>query len=778
MGFPRDNGVDTHYPAVPDSLSHDSFEMQSIKQDAQAQAPPPKYDSAGDVTPYLGLGARLSQVWLNRWTMLLLVVLWRVLMLLSNLKDDIGNAETEALAACTKVEDVGSAMASMPHYLSVGVNSLAADGISKTVQGMVELLLMILTGVEQLVLFVINMYIGTYVCLSTALIHGALEVGIGAADEVTRAMNEAIGTITGTVADEVTSVQSTINSVFSEIASSASVFGSALTAPTINITGSLDELKNITVDDTAFVQTLELLNTTIPTYAEAEQLASAAISIPFDAVKTVLNNTYGNYRFSTSAFPVAQKQALTFCSDSSGVSDFFTALYAVAAQAKTVFVAVLVVAAVLACVPMAWLEQRRFRNQQRRARVLTAQGFDPMDVVYIASRPYTAGMGIWLANTRWATGGSVKRQLLVRWVVAYATSMPALFVLSLATAGFLSCLCQAVLLRAVQEEAPALAAEVGDFADGVVRTLENVSATWAGDANAVLLGFQDRVNGDVLGYVVNATAAVNDTLNVFTAEIDSALAAVFNGTVLYGTVQQVVRCLIGIKIDTVEQGLTWVNEHAHVTLPQFPADTFSVGANESISGDSSLTSFLASTSSVTTDEVSAAAAKVVAFLHGGLVQEALLSTALLLVYAIVVLAGVAQAAMALATRNRSRGEGGQRWFAEGASGPRLPSGGLSRGLSRGLPKRLSRDDDAVVFPRFDVAESAVVVDDDDTTTRDEKLRLKLGMVLPVRVANSRHVETRSGHWRSSSYGDVEEASDLGLGDVKHATCTTYNTQRR
>ncbi|EFX06290.1 pheromone-regulated multispanning membrane protein [Grosmannia clavigera kw1407] len=763
MGFQRENDMDSHYPEVPDTLSIDSYEMQNIN--LAAQAPPPKYDSAGNVTPYLGLRARLSQVWLNRWTVLLLIMLVRLLMLLGNLRNDIDNAKAEALSACTKVEDAGSAMASMPHYMSAGVNSLAADSISKAVQGGVELLMMVLTGVQQLILFVINMYIGTYVCLSTALIHGALDVGIGAADEVTSAMNKAISAVTGTLADDVTSVQSTINSVFSEIASSASVFGSSLTAPTINFTTQLDELKNIQVSDTAFVKTLETLNTSIPTYDQAEQLASSALSIPFDAVKTLLNNTYGNYTFEGSAFPVAKKQALTFCSDNDVVADFFAALYEVAKQAQTAFVAVIVVLAVLACVPMAWQELRRFRQQQRRPRLLTEQGFDPMDVVYIASRPFTAGVGIWLANRRWLSG-SPKRQLLVRWTTAYATTMPALFVLSLAVVGFVSCLCQALLLRAVQRETPALAAEVGDFAGSVVQTLQNVSTAWADDGNAVLLEFQNHINDDLLGYVTNATTAINDTLNVFTDEINSAITAAFNGTVLYTTVQQVVYCLIGIKINTVEEGLTWVHDHARVTMPQFPTDVFSVGANESLTTDGGQTTFLATGSSVTSDEITAAVAKVVAFLHSGLVQEALLSTALLLVYVIVVLIGVVRATAALAMRDRSRAEGGQRWFAEGVSGPQQPSGRMSGRMPRGMSRARGPSRGSIVFPRFDTAESAATDDQMAASVRDEKLRLKLGPVLPVRVATSRQVETKTGQWRSSSYGDVEDVEDVD--DVEYS----------
>ncbi|CRK07056.1 hypothetical protein BN1723_020925, partial [Verticillium longisporum] len=67
------------------------------------------------------------------------------------------------------------------------------------------------------------------------------------------------------------------------------------------------------------------------------------------------------------------------------------------------------------------------------------------------------------------------RQILARWAFAYTTSLPALFVLSLALAGFFACLCQFVLLKAIERTVPELANQVGEFAEDVVGSLAAVS---------------------------------------------------------------------------------------------------------------------------------------------------------------------------------------------------------------------------------------------------------------------------------------------------------------
>jgi hypothetical protein len=276
-----------------------------------------------------------------------------------------------------------------------------------------------------------------------------------------------------------------------------------------------------------------------------------------------------------------------------------------------------------------------------------------MDVVYIASRPMTATWGI-----KFASRFKGKRQILARWSFAYATSLPAIFVLSLAIAGFFSCLCQVIMLKAVEKKIPELAEKVGNFAEDVVSTLEDVSQKWAVDANGVIIDFNNHINDDVLGFVTTGTDAVNNTLKPFPEEMRKGLDSLFGDTVLKKPIEDVVRCLVGLKIEAVQKGLTWVHDQAHVTFPLFENDTFSLGAAKSIDEDSDLTTFLASPSTVTTDEVTGAVTHVTNAIHNNIIQEALISTALLLVYILVVLIGVVRALMGMMTPDKNRGDGG------------------------------------------------------------------------------------------------------------------------
>lgn len=613
------------------------------------------YSTAPYLTPYLGLQARLSQLWINRWTVLLFLVLARVLLGISGLHSDINSAQREALSACTGVESMGSAMASMPHYMSKGVNEMAAKGVEKAVNGLMETLLLSVTGSEELLVFVVNLMTSTYVCLITLVISGSLHAAVELVDDVSKFLNQTLGGIGDDIGRTAQSFEHDLNKFTSALNGVPAIFGSKAAIPSLNIDDDLSRLHNLVLP-ASLTKELHALNSSIPDFAQVNNFTNHALQLPFEEIKKLINSTFVAYKFDRSVFPVPQKERLTFCTDNRAIGDFFGGLHDLADMAQKIFTAVLIILAVLAVVPMALREVRRWRTMQSRAKLLEQHSFDPMDVVTIASRPYTSTAGIWVASKF----KSSRRQILVRWFFAYVTSTPALFVLSLAIAGLFSCLCQIVLLRSLQKEVPALAHEVGQFGGLVVQKLNNASEQWAVGANRAIISVNDEINHEVLGWVNTSTTAVNDTLNVFVDEMRLALNVTFGGTPLYGPVQGVLDCLIGLKIAGIQKGLTWVSQHAHVNFPLFDKETFSLGAAASIVDDSNHASdsFLTNPTSKATDQVTGALVALTDKLAGAIRQEALISTCVLLVWVLIVLIGLGRTVFLWFGRDKIRGEGG------------------------------------------------------------------------------------------------------------------------
>ena len=643
------------FPAVPPSLSAGDHGMRDYYAAQDTQRPAPH--SAPEITPYLGLRARLSQIWINRWTVLLFLILVRVLIAIVGLHHDLDSAKTQALSACNGVESIGSAMASMPHYMSKGVNELTAAGVDKAVSGLMSMLFMTITGVEELVVFYINMLTSTYLCLITLVIGGSLHVALQVAEDVTNFLNKTLGDIGKDIHSGIDSFQKDLNKFTGALNSIPEAFGGHGAIPKLNIDGSLDALDHVQLPGD-IDQGLQKLNSSIPSFAEVQNFTDNAIRLPFEEVKKLINESLPHFQFNRSLFPVPQKEQLTFCSDNNGITDIFNNLASIANVARRVFIGILVVLAILACIPMAYREIRRYRTMQKRAKLVGDKSYDPMDVIYIASRPYSAAAGIKAATPF----KSSKRQILARWVIAYGTSTPALLLLSLGITGLLACLCQFILLKAVEKEVPALAHEVGDFADKVVNTLNNASENWANGANKAISATNDDINHNILGWVNTTTGAMNDTLNVFVDTVTKTLNTTFGGTVLQDPVNELFNCLIGLKVAGIEKGLTWVSDHAHVNFPLLQNNTFSLGAAASLADDNGgggeFSDFLSHPGSSATDDISKAAAIVELHIADSIRNEALISTAIVLLYILVVLIGVGRAIFLALRPTKLRGEGG------------------------------------------------------------------------------------------------------------------------
>jgi hypothetical protein len=624
-------------------------------QDTNTQRPVPH--TLPEVTPYLGLRARLSQVWINRWTILLLLVLARTLIAIAGLHNDLDSAEREAMNACTKVESMGSALASMPHYMSQGVNEMAASGVEKAINGLMSMLFLTITGVEEIVVFYINMLTSTYVCLITLAVAGSLHVAISIAEDVTKFLNSTLGAIGHDLHKGLDGFQNDMNGFLKGLSSIPAFLGIHTTPPSMNIEGSLGALDHIQLP-ASINQGLDKLNASIPTFAEVNNFTNNAIRFPFEEVKKLLNGTMHKFHLDRSIFPVPQKDQLTFCSDSNGIKDFFQILRGIADVAKKLFLGVLIIAAILACVPMAYRDIRRWRTMQQRAVIVADRSIDPMDIIYIASRPYTATAGIQVADKF----KSKKRQILTRWVIAYATSPAAIFVLSLAVAGLFSCLCQYILFKAIMKEVPALVNEIDGFAVKVIDSLNNASEQWSNGTNQVIISTNKDINHDVFGWVNTTTGALNDTLNTFVDGMTTVLNKTFGGTVLYHPIMDVMNCLIGLKIVGIEKGLTWVSDHAHVDFPLFPSNVFAIGSNQTIGGDGANAANAgilgSSAEQQATDAIAGAVTKVTDHIADALRTEAIISTVVLLIWVFIVLCGVFRAGFLLFKHDKVRGEGG------------------------------------------------------------------------------------------------------------------------
>ncbi|KAH7399111.1 hypothetical protein DE146DRAFT_522128 [Phaeosphaeria sp. MPI-PUGE-AT-0046c] len=721
------------FPAVPPSMSAGEHEMRDYH--APQDAPRPTIQQTPDFKPYLGLRARLSQIWINRWTVLLLLVLVRLLFAIASTDSSLVSARREALSACTQVENIGSSMASMPHFMAKGVNEMTASGIDKAVGGLMTMLEMSVTGVEEIVLFVIHMMTSTYLCLITLAVSGGLHIAVELGNEINKKLNETIDSVTEDMGNSVKSVTEGINSIMDKINFNLPGFSK----PSINLDNSINKLKGLELPP-EMQRGLVKLNQSIPTFEEVQNFTDNLIRTPFEEVKKLIK-AMDTFEFNRTMLPIPQKEKLNFCSEGNSINDFFDDLIKMAYNARKIALGVLIVAAIVVCVPMAWMEVRRYRRMQDRA-ALFNEGHDAMDVIYLASRPTSGTIGLWFGRRF----GSARRQAIVRWAWAYATSVPMLLLLALGLAGLFSCFCQYLLLKAIEDKTPELTKQVGDFAEKVVTSLNNASKSWSGGVNSAVGTLDEKINDDIFGWVNSTTSAVNSTLNGFVDGMSKTLNTTFGDTPLHDPIKEVLNCLIGLKIAGVQKGLTWVQDHAHISFPGVANDTFSLGALAAKSDSDSAAELLADPNGKAADEITEAVNYVIEKMMSGIRTEALISTTLILIWLFIAIGGYIYASTQLFRRDPYI----SRAYAIDSTIDAEPKA-VTAGYDTAAPPSYVANDYNVnkaapytlerrPFPTFDA----------------EPESEKVGQVGAHAITTS----SRPGHLRASSHGDLADPSPL------------------
>jgi len=179
-----------------------------------------------------------------------------------------------------------------------------------------------------------------------------------------------------------------------------------------------------------------------------------------------------------------------------------------------ILITLTLLAAFLAMVPYIVLEWWQWRKLQRKARLadsyLTARKEnDFLEMLQIVASPITYKISTVLTKRI----SSPRKKILIRWYFAYLTHPPALLVLAISLAAFLSCLLQLVLLREVQKAAPEFVQDVSNLENIISAKIQNATAFWVQGTNERISQTEQFINGNLLGWARDGTQSLNNTLN-------------------------------------------------------------------------------------------------------------------------------------------------------------------------------------------------------------------------------------------------------------------------
>ncbi|KAH9865928.1 hypothetical protein J1614_008903 [Plenodomus biglobosus] len=544
--------------------------------------------------------------------------------------------------------------------MASGVNEMMATSVEEAIGGLVSMLDMAVTGVEEIVLFVIHMMTSTYLCLITLAVHESVksvsEFSNKAANELREKMDELSISLSDTskaIADSLSSIKNKMDSV---------PFMDDIKIPTVDLTDAINKVKSLELS-LDLQNGMSELNSSIPEFQDIQDLVDKVIKIPFEEVKSQIQGI-GTFHFNRTLLPVPQRTQLDFCTNSNSISAFFEGLTQKLVISRMIILSVLVSLAVLAALAVAWIEASQGREIDSAKEILKhrasganvarshASISDTHRTLLLQPQPtYLFPLGLWL---RRKFGDRRSQKDAIDWLFAYATSSPMLFVLTIGMAGLLSCMAQYLFIESVRSAGPQLTSQVADFSGHVLKSMNESSVWWSNGVNNAILAVDEKLNHDIFGIVNTTTSAVNSSLDVFVENTAETLEDAFGGTILHDPIKEVLNCLIGLKIASFQKGLTWIHDHAHVSLPSVGSNTFTLGAIKQLDNSRSAADLLANANNAGEDAVTKALSRVIDKLLSGILTETIIYSTLVCSWLLCVGFGVIYIIVTLATVNQNR----------------------------------------------------------------------------------------------------------------------------
>ena len=166
-------------------------------------------------TNYLTLDERLTQVWINKNTLILLIAALKLIFFTQSLKNAIIASKTYVMANCDAAD---RALQTLTDNSSYYVYRLGNFLVTKSIEGAVSTTLRVLSTLvyasQELLNFMVDLHLGTYVCLLVGAIDGTVDIATNTTEKLILFVNDTVITFTNELDDGLNDISKVIEKVF------------------------------------------------------------------------------------------------------------------------------------------------------------------------------------------------------------------------------------------------------------------------------------------------------------------------------------------------------------------------------------------------------------------------------------------------------------------------------------------------------------------------------------------------------------------------------------
>ncbi|CCE63514.1 hypothetical protein TPHA_0F00270 [Tetrapisispora phaffii CBS 4417] len=568
---------------------------------------------------YLQFHDRLTQIWLNKYTLVLILAALKLLMFLFSIKSSLNIAQAYVLANCDTIDNLyAQAIEDTPYYIAKFGNYMIKESMEGSVKATLTVLSLLVYSSEELFKFLIDLYLGTYECLIVSAIDGTVDVATNATEKLISYVNGSISTLANDLDNGLDDISELINKVL-KVADKVENFltgdddDDESQIASVNLT--ISALRNLYIPS-SINDKLEALSAKTPSFSEVKNKTQNLIAVPFEKVRNeisdidvskIVGNPTNLYVPSTNTSDLSVETSI--CSPHKAeIVSFFQDLSSVIRITVLVFVILLILGAFAMMIPEWWEEKLLWTklyklddstysgntveiesssdeeinnpfNDKNHIKTNNRSDSDFGDVIKSYFECFNPWHNrVYCLFTKISSSLSFLRRSetntsdkpYLRWTILYVTSERALLILGIGLLGLLVCIVQLITISILNSKLNAF-----EQNSSMLSLSANSSAVfdknlelWGNQTNIYINDTQTNINEQVFGWVDTTTKSLNETVTDFIDDIDDALADLFNGTLLYSPMKSVVSCVIESKLYAISNSLTWINEKAEVTLPR------------------------------------------------------------------------------------------------------------------------------------------------------------------------------------------------------------------